>query len=270
MRIWTRIDGFFVLEGGKKISIHFFLSLSLSSLAEARVERYSRSRWPSILSIHHRCIGATIGCRSANTSFGKSYRFSSTVCRFSPLTVCSPPRSSRFFLASFTHSLSLGKSSISCVDFETKPIDENSNNNSIRGEKRNFVGTWRGFVRGGDFAREKETTIRIGGTSEGARTAATVPAASCYRCRKDGVARRVDGWTTGGRVGVATAATAAEREREREREDEDEKALRLAGWHGLDFSGTTWKRFRSKAKRARFRFGACFDDDACGRRFFRK
>lgn len=65
-------------------SIHrfrFFLSLSLSSLAEARVERYSRSRWPSILSIHHRCIGATIGCRSANTSFGKSYRFSSTVCR---------------------------------------------------------------------------------------------------------------------------------------------------------------------------------------------
>lgn len=62
-------------------------------------------------------------------------------------------------------------------------------------------------------------------------------------------------------------STERERGREREREDEDEKALRLAGWHGLDFSGTTWKRFRSKAKRARFRFGACFDDDACGRRF---
>lgn len=105
------------------------------------------------------------------------------------------------------------------------------------------------------FACKRETAR--GGTSEGAAaaaaataaaastttTTATVPA-SCYRCRKDGARRH---GATEGHVGWMDGGT-------RRRGKQREKASRLAGWHGLDFSlQRPSNRFRSKARRARFR-----------------
>lgn len=245
----------------------FFLSLSLSSLnrgASRTVFTFSSYlRWPSILSIHHR---VSIGEHLLRQ---KLSALPSTVCRSARLPSARSAELS--FLSRFFHSRSRYPSSppppdkriafASISRRKEKRIDEfDSMNNSIRErENRNFAGT-RGFVRGGDFAREKETTIRIGGTSEGARTAATVPAASCYRCRKDGAARRVDGWTTGGRVGVATAAAAAAEHGEREREGERKRGRRRKS---LEASRVAWPRllrddleafpFKGKARSVSFR-----------------
>lgn len=91
---------------------------------EARVERYLRSRriYDGL-----RSSRSTIGCRSANTSFGKSYRLSRPPSAVQPAYRLLAPQSSRFFLDSFTHALAIHRrhrrrirENRVCIDFETK------------------------------------------------------------------------------------------------------------------------------------------------------
>lgn len=106
-----RKENLMVIHATRKIERQNSISLSASFFRSRfpLVERYLRSRRvsPSILSIHHRRIGPPSGVDrpSANTtSFGKSYRFSSTVCRSARLPSARSTELS--FLSRFFHARS--------------------------------------------------------------------------------------------------------------------------------------------------------------------
>lgn len=102
---------------------------------------------------------ATIGCRSANTSFGKSYRLSSTVCRSARL-----PSARSTELSFLSRTLSSDKKIVRLSPVSISKRNEKNNSRFVREERERvskFRRNVRGFVRGGDFAREKETTIYV-------------------------------------------------------------------------------------------------------------
>lgn len=143
-RIWTRIDEFF-----------FFRKPSEEEKSKAR-GIFTIAFDPASM------YRATIGCRSANTSFGKSYRLSSTVCRSARLPSA---RSTELSFLSRTLSSSPPDKKIARLSpVSISKRNEKNNSRFVREERERvskFRRNVRGFVRGGDFAREKETTIYV-------------------------------------------------------------------------------------------------------------
>lgn len=137
------------------VSMNFFFSKAI----RGRKIESSRYIHDSLRSSMYR---ATIGCRSANTSFGKSYRLSSTVCRSARLPSA---RSTELSFLSRTLSSSPPDKKIARLSpVSISKRNEKNNSRFVREERERvskFRRNVRGFVRGGDFAREKETTIYV-------------------------------------------------------------------------------------------------------------
>lgn len=121
-RIWTRIDEFF-----------FFRKPSEEEKSKARVERYIHD------SLRSSMYRATIGCRSANTSFGKSYRLSSTVCRSARL-----PSARSTELSFLSRTLSSDKKIVRLSPVSISKRNEKNNSRFVREEREcgNFAGTF--------------------------------------------------------------------------------------------------------------------------------
>ena len=123
-RIWTRIDKFF-----------FFRKPSEEEKSKAR-GIFTIAFDPASM------YRATIGCRSANTSFGKSYRLSSTVCRSARLPSA---RSTELSFLSRTLSLSPPDKKIARLSpVSISKRNEKNNSRFVREEREcgNFAGTF--------------------------------------------------------------------------------------------------------------------------------
>lgn len=123
-RIWTRIDEFF-----------FFRKPSEEEKSKAR-GIFTIAFDPASM------YRATIGCRSANTSFGKSYRLSSTVCRSARLPSA---RSTELSFLSRTLSSSPPDKKIARLSpVSISKRNEKNNSRFVREEREcgNFAGTF--------------------------------------------------------------------------------------------------------------------------------